>query len=202
MLTFNADTHIYLWDEQPVPSVTQVLGEWIEAPYYYINVFTGAIAPIEAFEQGRDHGTAIHKGCALILKGRDLDWDFLDKGLIPQLEQFKKWVEDWKPTLHLIEEPLYSTKHGYAGTSDIIATIRDKVSVIDIKSGAVGLVGPQVAAYEQLYRENRKYRATIKRYILHLPKGRPYQFLPLTDKADWDFFRSRLFQYQYLINRR
>lgn len=208
MLTFDPDTHIYKMDYRVVPSVTQIIGEWIEAPYYYINTFTGAVVKKEVFEGGGDHGIAVHKGCWLILKhGHDgLDWELLDPSLIHQLQQFEGWMEDFFPEIVFTEEAMYSEKFGYAGTPDIIAEMRAKrvvsakriPAVIDIKTGAFDMAGPQIAGYEQLYKETFKYRGTVLRYVLHLPKTGPYKFIPLTDKRDWDFFRSRLFQYNYL----
>lgn len=208
MLNFDPGNHIYKLGDRVVPSVTQVIGEWVEAPYYYINTFTGAVVKKEVFEAGGDHGTAIHKACRLILKyGHGiLDWEALDISLLHQLEQFKKWLEDFFPEIVFIEEPMYSKKFGYAGTPDIIAEMRAKrtvsakriPAVIDIKTGAFDMAGPQISGYEQLYKETFKYRGTVLRYVLHLPKTGPYKFIPMTNKADWDFFRSRLFQYQYL----
>lgn len=205
MLTFDPDSHTYTVEGRPVPSVTQVIGEWSRLSFsymnYYFNNFTGAVVSAEKFESGADYGTAIHQACRLILEaGHDnLDWKALAPELILPVQQFEKWLEDWSPDILLIEEPMYSSKYGYAGTSDIVATIQKRDTVVDIKTGAFDMAGPQVVAYGQLYKEEFKYRKTPGRYVLHLPKdGGEYKFIPLTNKMDWDFFRSRLFQYQYL----
>lgn len=204
MLTFDPDSHIYKMDDRVVPSVTQVLNEWSLVSFfhgqYYVSNLNQAIVSAEKFRAGADHGTAVHKGCWLILKhGHDgLDWDSLDPSLLHQLQQFEKWMEEWKPYIMYVEEPMYSGKHGYAGTSDIVASFKSKPAIIDIKTGAYSMAGPQTVAYEKLFKGHDKYRGLVKRAVLHLPKTGSYQFKPLTDKRDWDFFRSRLFQYNYL----
>ena len=207
MLEFNSDNHVYRRNGQIIPSVTQILGGWWEVEIsgrdYYLNVLTGSIIAADKMKTAADHGTAVHKACWLILKhGHDgLDWGVLDPELIHPLQQLEKWQEDWKPTVILLEQPMYSDKYGYAGTPDIVALILNQATipaVIDIKTGAYDMAGPQVAAYEQLFKEHDKFRGTVRRYVLHLPKTGSYKFVPLTDKRDWDFFRSRLFQYNYL----
>lgn len=202
MLTFDPDSHTYKFDGRVVPSATQALGEWVPVPPFYMNTLTGARVTQEMFDLGADHGTAVHIACSILMGGSDLVWEDLALELINPIEQFQKWMDEWRPEPISMEESLYSKKYGYAGTPDLVANIPYRttglVAVVDYKTGAYSMAGPQVAAYEQLYRETSKYRKVIKRYVLQLPKTGPYQFKPLTDKRDWDFFRSRLFQYNYL----
>lgn len=208
MLAFESDTHIYKWNGQVVPSVTQVIGEWrlvtISGRDYYINVFTGGVVDAGKFDKAADIGTAVHKACGIILEyGRDgLDWDALAPELVLSLRHFVLWMEEWKPEILTVEESLYSRQYGYAGTSDIAVRIKRKVAVVDIKTGVMfDMAGPQVAAYGELYKENHRYRGSVGRYVLHLPKlgnGREYKFMPLTNGKDWNFFKSRLYQAQFL----
>lgn len=204
MLTFDPHSHIYKMDDRVVPSVTQVIGELVRVTSsgrdYYVNTLTGSLVRAELIEGAGDHGRAVHKACAIILRDGHggLDWEHIDPSLVHQLQQFEKWLEEWKPYIMYVEEPMYSGKHGFAGTSDIVVSFKSKPAIIDIKTGAYGMAGPQTVAYEMLYKTRDQYRGTVKRYVLHLPKTGPYKFVPLTDKRDWDFFRSRLYQWQYL----
>lgn len=201
MLKFDPDTHTYSIDGNKIPSVTQILSEWVEIPRYYVNTFTGAMVRKDVFDAGGDHGTAIHTACNLILEGGGhdaLDWEALNPELCHPLQQFERWLADYKPKIASVEEPMYSSKYGYAGTPDIAAKVQRKMAVIDIKTGAYSMAGPQTSAYEQLYKEASGHGRNMKRYVLYLPKTGDYKFIPMTNKNDWDFFRSRLFQYQYL----
>lgn len=199
MLTFDPDTHTYKHGDRVVPSVTQVLGEWVKVPHLcYVNTFTGASVPSYLFEHGADHGKAVHLGSSILLRDHDLDWEDLNPDLVHPLREFQSWQAEWKPYVMYVEEPMYSGKHGFAGTLDIVVSFKSKPAIIDIKTGAYDMAGPQLSAYEQLYKIRDQYRGTVKRYVLHLPKTGSYKFVPMTNKMDWDFFRSRLFQYQYL----
>ena len=208
-LSFTEDTHEYRWGDHVVPSVTGIIGELRKVTLgryeYFVNVFTSNVIDAETIRAAGDTGTAIHKACGIILEhGHDaLDWDGLDPDLIPPLQQFEKWMEDWEPEIILVETPMYSKKYGYAGTSDIIARIprlKKKVAVTDIKTGAFSMVGPQTSAYTQLYKEEYKDKSSIERAVLHLPKdGSDYTYKVLENHAsDWNFFKARLAQHGYL----
>lgn len=204
MLTFEPVEHIYQWDGLPVPSVTQILNQWIRpsGSPYYVDTFSGATILAETFEAARDAGSAIHKGAAYILTGQGLDWDALSPELVAPLRQLEEWVRLFKVEPLYVEEPMFSTVLGVAGTPDILCRINgDKhaVALVDIKTGAYGLVAPQLYAYETIFREFHKCRKLIKRYVLHLPKnGGIYQFKPVEDNYAWPFFLARLSQWRYL----
>lgn len=201
MLRFEEDGHRYTWNGQPVPSVTTVLREWVKTPVGYIHTVNGSMVDADKFEMAGALGTAVHRGAALILQD-DLDWDSLDPALVAPLREFEKWVDDYKVKPLHIEEPMYSEKHGVAGTPDIIGTVKGfrHLDITDIKTGLVNeVVGAQVAGYEIIFRECEKYRKPIVRHELILPRdGSPYKFNALTNSQDGPFFLSRLFQHQYL----
>ena len=201
MLNFEQEGHRYTWKGQPVPSVTAVLREWVKTPAGYIHTVSGAMVETERFETAGAFGTAIHEGAALILCN-DLDWDSLDPALVPPLREFERWMDDYKVQPLHIEEPMYSEKHGVAGTPDILGELQGfrHLSLIDIKSGRVNAtVGPQTGGYEIIFREQHKYRKPILRHELILPRdGSPYKFKSLNNNLDGAFFLSRLFQYNFL----
>ena len=202
MLTFDRIDHEYRWDGKVVPSVTQVIGEWqqinVYGVEYYANTFTGAVVKVETFRAAADFGTAVHSMCHMELKGI-LSESALHPALIPPLEQFRTWMDHFKPEILLVEQPMYSQKYGYAGTPDIICMVKNKPLVCDIKTGEYAMAGVQIAGYEQLYKENSRKWGRMGRYVLYIPKnGGAYRFHPVGSPRDWAFFQARLFQWQYL----
>jgi hypothetical protein len=198
MLTFSAEGHRYEWNGQPVPSVTQVLGEFITIGLVYISVFTGARILAETMEGARDFGTAVHRMIALDIAG-ELDEDALDDRLAAVLAQWHRLCCMVRPEIIMSETPLYCSAHNFAGTPDIVCKIKGVLSIIDCKTGLMGLCGPQTAAYEIPVREHLKTRARFDRYGLKLEKdGTAFKLMKYSDRNDWAFFQARLFQYRYL----
>lgn len=204
-LKFNPETHTYTWNDKIVPSVTQVIGEWIrlKGTDYYVNVFTGTVIYADKFEAAGEIGRAIHKACAYIAKGVDVNMEVIDPTLVPPLGQFKKWMSDFKVKLLHVETPMYSTKYVFTGTPDILCEISENknlIALVDIKTGLHNdMAGVQTAAYEILAREYLKIKKIIKRYELVLPRnGNNYKFIPLDNKDDYIFFLSCLNQFNFL----
>lgn len=206
MLKFESKEHTYRWNDKIVPSVTQIIGSYkkvtIAGRNYYINTFTGTPINADKMDYAADFGTAVHLGAKYILK-MGIDWDTLDSALTGSLKQFEQWIEDWEVSPLLVEEVLYSKKYQYAGTLDLVCEAKQnkrKVRlIIDFKTGNYNMAGPQLAAYEQLYKENSKYRGKLLRYVLYLPKdGSLYKFIPQDYRHDWGFFQSRMFQHKFL----
>lgn len=198
MLTFTEEGHRYEWNGQPVPSVTTILGEFITIGVVYISTFTGARILAENMERARDFGIAVHKMIALDIAG-ELDEDALDPALAAVLSQWHRLCCMVRPEIIMSETPVYCSAHNYAGTPDIVCKIKGILSIIDCKTGLMGMCGPQTAGYELPVREHLKTRARFDRYGLHLPKdGGQYKLVKYSDRNDAAFFMSRLFQHNYL----
>lgn len=197
MLTFDPDKHLYTYDGNPVPSVTQVIGEFLKVGNRYVNVFTGATIPAEQFEAAADWGTAVHTAIHYYLDN-DLDEDSLSPALHMALDQFTAWRKDYDPEILSHEQRVYSKKYGYAGTLDLNCRIKGKLTIVDYKTGAYGMAGPQIAAYAQADKEENG-GGMRRRAVLHLPKNGNggYKFVPLSGLNDWNFFLSRLNTYNY-----
>jgi len=203
MLTFSEDPHAYHWNGKKIPGVTDIIGQWQEISVYgikyFASVFDGLVLSEETFRQARDFGNAVHKIALFSLNDNELDMESLHPSLHKPLVQLNKWRDEWKPVILEVERPMYSAKYGYAGKPDIVCLIRKRLCVVDIKTGMYGMAGPQIAAYEQLYREYRKTWARIDRYVLHLPKDEgAYRFVQMKRQNDMDFFLSRYYQYKFL----
>lgn len=203
MLTFDEATHIYKCDGHVLPSVTQILREWVSVPFrkIYVNTQSGVAVDTQIFEDAQEFGTAIHRAAAFILSGQGLQWNMLDSALIPPLRQLEVWVDDFKIKPVHIETPMYSDKHQFAGTPDIIGELRGfkHLCIVDIKTGRNNpTVGAQTAGYEIIFREQDKYRKPITRHELILPRdGAPYSFRQATGINDGTYFMAKLFQWQF-----
>jgi hypothetical protein len=209
-LVFNAEHHQYTHDGIIVPSVTQVLNEWVKVERgrysYYVSTFDGTVIDADIFERAGRIGSAVHKGANILINNRFINWDKLSPDLVHPLSEFKRWMSDYEVKVIVSETPMYSKKYGIAGTPDLVCTIKGISGHIlpDYKTSDMApLVGPQTAIYEDMYRENYKYRGIVKRYMLHLPKNtsKQYKFKPLTGKNDLAYFKSKLFEYNWRRNK-
>ncbi len=200
MLTFAPETHTYRWEGNVVPGVTSIIGTWLRLDRFgvYVNAITGDTIGIEKMENASFVGKEIHAAAALILKDA-LDWDVLDAALVQPLRWFETWMKTNSEARDgLIERPLYSRKYGYAGTADLIYPRKKSIIIVDYKTGAHGAVAPQLAAYEQAYREEFNYRGKVELYCLTLPKdGSEYHFREIRDSRAWPVFLSCLNRYRY-----
>ena len=201
MLTFEKENHIYRINGNVVPSVTQTIGGWIKVGRVYVNTFTGAAVPADLFEAAGAFGTDVHTMISYHITG-DLDTDALGSDFLAVLVQFERWVDTVKPEIIDNEVMLYSPRCQFAGTRDLKCIINKKLHIVDFKTGAYDMAGPQLAAYVQLDKENDKSRAVRHRSVLYLPKdGGDYKFVSFRDTSDWPFFLSRLATYNYLKGR-
>lgn len=104
----------------------------------------------------------------------------LDAGPAPAItaaaqSAFSAW-QKWRETVHLkpvmIEQTVWSRKHGFAGTLDLLAEVNGELAVVDWKTGK--------AVYSEAHLQNAAYRHAIremghgtpvKGYIIRLPKN-------------------------------
>ena len=197
-LLFDPEKHLYTVNGNRVPSVTQIIEHWIKVGNRYINVFTGGWVAADMFEDAAFFGTDAHTMIAYYLDG-DLDRDALSPELNLILQQFIQWCADYEPQIIDNEIRGYSQKYHFAGTRDLKCIIKNKLYLIDFKTGAYDMAGAQLAGYVQIDKENDKSRMTRHRNVLHLPKdGSGYKFIPFSDPNDWSFFLSRLTTYNYV----
>jgi hypothetical protein len=143
MLKFEEEGHVYTYNDEVVPSVTQVM-----AP---ISNLDGI--PEHHLENARQRGTAVHRATELYDFG---ELGEIDMELEPYLEAWKQFLHCYNPEIIAIERKLFSEKRKYAGTIDRVLKIKRKRTLVDIKATAdnVATVGPQTAAYQRLWEEN------------------------------------------------
>jgi hypothetical protein len=206
-LKYDPANHLYTLDGLPLPSVTQILGQFRRVHLgelkYMVDVFSGRIFPAEVFDHPAEAGGAIHQGAAYLLQGKGLRWDSLAPELVGPLRQFETWLQEYGVKPLLVETPLASRRWRYAGTPDAVVMLLGHRYLIDIKTGAqTWSAGPQTAAYERLYREHSGFTGALTRATLYLPKDGSAPRLRQEDGADdWEFFKARLTTFNYLNTR-
>jgi hypothetical protein len=170
-LTFEQETHTYLWKGIRKPSVSQVLqsvGTQDPITGYWNPIGYGKFAKM--FANSAEFGSAFHKVASGLLLGKTVKYP-------PEMDlwviQFKRFLS-CVPLIPLvdkngnpiIEYPMYSVKHGYCGTPDLVAyNAKREICVIDWKTSSSHEkhYNYQTAAYTQMVEEI--FKVKVKRRI-------------------------------------
>lgn len=92
-------------------------------------------------------GTKLHDAAQQLQEQGTVD---VDPEQLPLVEAYLKFCRDWDLHAEYVESAVYSVTHGYAGTLDLIATLRDgKRWLLDLKTskGVYGDMALQQAPY-------------------------------------------------------
>lgn len=181
MLDFDAETHTYRYNGAVVPGVTTVLEPLSDFSF---------VAP-DVMQAACEFGTAVHLACELDDKG-ELDVDALDPALLPYLTAWRKFSEDFAVKWSFIEERVHNKTMGYAGTLDRLGLVKNKLTVVDLKTSAAlhPSVGPQLAAYAKAHPQTATL--LIKRLAVLLKENGTYKAQYYDDPTDWPLFCSLL----------
>jgi len=191
-IAFDKEAHAYYVDGRRVPSVTQILREWILINGYYVNVLDGTMIHRSKMERSREYGSAFHEALKLYVEN-DLDEDSLHPDLRAAFEQFKLWYASNDVEPIAIEKPIFNRQLMYAGTPDLVAKVRGRPAVIEYKTGSHLMAGPQTAAYA-----NALSHQIYRRYVLYFPRHGYMRQIELDSSDDFQFFRARLIEFNYL----
>lgn len=109
-------------------------------------------------EKAADIGSQTHALIEWNLKARMCQ----EAGPSPRVSDKAQWAfmawEDWSKSVNLkpifVEQVVYSQKHGYAGTLDLLAEIDGKLTVLDWKTGK--------RVYAEAHLQNTAYRSAIR----------------------------------------
>lgn len=177
-LAFDAGSHTYRWNGEPVPGVTSILAPLTDFER----------VPAVVLQAAADFGRAVHLACELHDIG-DLDEDALDPELRPYLAGWKRFSAEHAVQWIDIERPVYNAAMRYAGTPDRVGAVAGSLAVVDIKTTAAlyPSVGPQLAAYA--YAATRPY---AERIAVQLKANGTYTLKRYTDPMDWTVFCSLL----------
>lgn len=104
---FEPDGHVYTYQGQHWPSITQILKA------------EGFIDTTWFDEWSRDKGSMVHMACHYDITG-ELDEDSLDDEIRPYLAAFRKFMAESGFTVTHAEAPGVNTTHSYSGTPDLI----------------------------------------------------------------------------------
>jgi hypothetical protein len=182
---YNDSDHTYKTAEGLVlPSVTTILkhgGFYGDAVKYFT-------------EYTSNRGKYVHQIIRYHLEGV-LDEDTVDESLMGYYDAWLKFERESNFVPELIEKPMISVKHGFAGTPDLIGTFNKYRSTIDIKSGIVGpVVGLQTAGYEILDDQ------PSKRFSLQLKPDGKYNLIEYRNRQDKSIFLAAVALHNWKLN--
>ena len=134
------DQRFYKRNGKYYPSVSSVLNYFPKNKFFHdwlkdVGHNADIIAQKAAFE-----GTQVHDAIEKFIKGETVNWIDNNGNTKYSLEVWKmilKFTNFWnthKPELIASEYHLFSDKHEYAGTADLIVRFKDKLWLMDIKT--------------------------------------------------------------------
>lgn len=192
--TFEPKTHSYKLDGRPLTGVTTIIGV-LDKPalvQWSANMACDYIEKAEevtpkvikeartAWRRKRDKagdiGTRIHDAIEEYVKAKIKDEPEpvleLTEHEQKMFDKFKEWEEDNDVTFLLSEQKLYSEKHWFAGTVDLVVEVDGKIYVADIKTGKDIYVGNyiQMGGYEVALEELGKIKDCAGYIVVNLPK--------------------------------
>ena len=222
-IIFDEKSHRYTLDGKEIPSVTQVL-QVIAKPalvYWGVNKAIGkvsdALRPDTPYTEGKlremlsearrepnkvkdeasSRGKVVHEWVERYING--------DRPEMPDnqeirgyVECFKNWVEEENVKLEESEVMVFNDKEGYCGTLDVIAKVKRKRYLIDVKTSKN--IYPehllQTAAYQAAYK--KKIHGRI---ILKLQPTKEAEYLVTQDfENDYRAFLGALELYKFIKN--
>ena len=152
-LRFSEKAHRYWLDGKPVPGVTTILGvlnkpalvkwsagmvaEWVAdnpdgvetlrqmGREPMINALKAV--PWDKRDKAADRGSQFHLYAQQLLEGEDVELD-ADDELLPVIENALRFLDEWEIEPILVEAPVASREHWYAGTADIFAKYKHPVT--------------------------------------------------------------------------
>lgn len=104
-------------------------------------------APDRDRDAAANRGTEVHKLAASYVAGEEIT---IPEVLAGHVQSYQKFVDDWQVEPLMLETPVFSRRHMYGGSFDMIGRLRGVTGLWDIKtnrSGAFGDTAFQLAAY-------------------------------------------------------
>ena len=191
-IVLDEETHEYFVDGDPTPGPSKILKRFnisnFDSPWYTA--------------EGRDLGIAYHLGCAILNRGRDLEWDTVDSRIKDQLLAYRDLKADMGFDVVLTEKVLYSRRWKFCGKPDLVLRSSDRYLLPDIKRGvAQAQTALQTAAYLILVAEHFNIpEPSIDRYALHNTGNGGPSFKPYESKDDIPVFKGLVNAYHWLTN--
>lgn len=195
-LTFDPGPHVYRWQGEVVPSVTQVQGAAGLSPDY------DAI-PAKVLQTKALIGTLTHELLDAQISGDappDVPARVAASDVVPASEEEhvlgriagyfragQQFLEDMNLRIEASEQRLYSEVYGYAGTVDVVALWQAFRGIFDWKTTSSihpVAVGTQTTGYQILWNENNPSRKVQRRFAVQLHEDGSWKLHPMDDPAD------------------
>lgn len=107
-------------------------------------------SPYRERDRKGDIGTAVHQAAEAHILGKP--WPKPDDDVAPYVDQFHRFVDEFKPAFELAEASVYNRTEAYAGTLDAILTVPGRGrALVDFKTSGKG-VYPEHALQLAMYR--------------------------------------------------
>ena len=200
--TFNEDEHRYYLKNVEIPGVTKTLEE--------VGISDFSFVDFDILEKAKRFGSALHRATELLDKGT-LNESSVDNALIPYLQGYKMFCEDYGFVPEMVEFQSYSAKYRYGFTLDRIGSFskqkhsyyskfEGKRALIDIKSGAfMPSYALQTAAYLNGYNEHFPRLEKVRlRICVRLCPGH-YKIDVHKDKSDFSTWLACLQVYNFML---
>lgn len=179
-LSFVEDSHSYRWCGTPTRSVTQILTEAGITDYSKV--------PPDILQRAEVFGHAGHLMTRYEDEGR-LNIERLDASLIPYLNGWRKFKEQFVKQMLLIEQRIYCPIGPYCGGLDrLYLDLSDDLCLLEIKTTSDFMPGVdlQTAAYHFALERTLKVKIKRRQGVLLLPNDfDPYYFDRKSDVDDF-----------------
>ncbi len=149
-ILFDAEKHEYTVNGEVVPCVSDIIA------VYGVKVEEGDDLE-NTMEAAAERGTVCHKVLEMYLKGRDVEYPTEYE---PYVDAIRLFISEHTIIPIAIETPIYSKKHGYAGTPDLLCYFDGVLTIVDYKfvsQIAKTKVKAQMNAYCKAYEEKDVY---------------------------------------------
>lgn len=190
MASPKTDSRHYLIDGQKVVRVSTVLGVIAKPGLTYWYGKHGTQECRRLSQIATDFGTRFHLAMERHALGRLLPWD-VDADMVEHVKAARAWFDAHVVEVVGIERRVHSRQHGYAGTADLLARVRDVEGIaegapiaLDWKtSKEVNFeYGFQLSAY--LEGANEEGLNLAGRMVLRAPREEPGVFDPHVFPSD------------------
>lgn len=87
----------------------------------------------DARDKAALRGTELHEHAERLIHGEAVE---VSDEQLPLVESAARFIDDWQAEQLIVERPVYHLAHGWAGTLDVVAVLRDgRTWLLDYKSG-------------------------------------------------------------------
>ncbi len=174
MLILDEKAHVYYWDGQRVPGLSEILKS------------VGLNREWYSPEKSR-LGSYVHKAIHLLNRGT-LNWDTVKPPILGYVRAYQKAQNALKFRVILSEVSLYVPKYGYACTPDGLIEIEGLGAPLELKSGQITSVHALQVGAQIIALEENGYSIS-KRHILKLYEDEIFKLEPIDFRAKFDWLQ-------------